>query len=174
MFTNYNINWLLFIKRNVAHLRRKPIRLAWLRALIAPVVNMYLQFMAKRAEVLKRLQYNGQVIYLEKGLNDTFNVNYPATFALPIYIGDPSLTIPEVVFYADTDSMNTPAIYADSDNMTELVIYADIDYYNAYDFIVWVPITLYDFTVNPEKITEIRAFVNLYKQCDKNFNILNY
>lgn len=174
MFTNYNINWSLLIKRNVDPERRKPIRLAWLHALIAPVVNMYLQFMIRRAEVLKRLQYNGQVIYLEKGLNDTFNIDYPATFPLPIYIGDPSLLIPDVVFYADTDSMLIPIMYADSDGMPGLIIYADSDYYNEFDFIVWVPTSLYDFTIVPEKILEIRAFVNLYRQCDKKFNVLNY
>lgn len=174
MFGRYNINWSLFIKRNVDPERRFPKRLAWLNSLIKPVVVIYDLFMEFRNQALNRAQYNAQVIYLEKGLNDTFNPDYPATFFLPIYIYHFNTYIDGPIFYRDSDPVDSIVVYRDSDAANGLIMYRDSDYSGQVDFIVYVPTSLIDFGANPDMITRIKAFVDQYNQADKKFTIENY
>ena len=54
---------------------RKPRLLAWLAALVSPVVWLYQQFLNYRLISLQELSYNGQTAMLEKALNDKLDPN---------------------------------------------------------------------------------------------------
>lgn len=51
----------------------QPKTVAFANALIKPIVDIYERFISLRAEHLKRLYYNSQVVYLEAALNDKFD-----------------------------------------------------------------------------------------------------
>lgn len=53
---------------------RKRKTVAWLQALAEPPVTLHYTFIQKRNADLYKLAHNGQVCYLRKALNDTFDV----------------------------------------------------------------------------------------------------
>lgn len=52
---------------------RKHTLLSWLHALLAPVKRLYMEFLAYRNRVNYQMGHTGQVVYLEKVLNDRFD-----------------------------------------------------------------------------------------------------
>lgn len=70
---NFNINWLKIIKENTPLEYHSVWLFDWLKVLVSPFVKIYQEFLiAYNAYVLK-IRFNGQVIYLEKRLNDRFS-----------------------------------------------------------------------------------------------------
>lgn len=69
----YKINWEAFLQSNVMAPLRKAKRLAWLRVILSPIRRMWDAFTAYRKESLYRVNHTGQVIYLQKALNDAFD-----------------------------------------------------------------------------------------------------
>lgn len=70
---NYNINWTKLVKENLPVFLHQAFRLTWIIALIAPVKKIYVDFLALRDEFIYKVRFNGQVIYLERILNDKFD-----------------------------------------------------------------------------------------------------
>jgi len=189
-FKNYNINWNLFVRRIVDPDRRDAVTIKWIHSLIKILRDIHSQFLIKRNAILFRLLYNSQVFYLEKGLNDYFNSGNPAYSGLGIngnlsiefggtpvgiYIEHTTDFLPDVVIYDESDGFDGVIIYDEGDAPQDgFIIYDENDYYSQFDFIVKVPYSIFDFGVNPEKIDEIRAFVNLYNACGKRYNVINY
>lgn len=52
---------------------RKHTLLSWLHALLAPVKRLYMEFLVYRNRVNYQMYHTGQVVYLEKVLNDRFD-----------------------------------------------------------------------------------------------------
>ncbi len=52
---------------------QKPLMRLWLNALIAPIKELYTQFTDYRQQVNYQIEYSGQVVYLQKVLNDCFD-----------------------------------------------------------------------------------------------------
>lgn len=69
----FNADWYQFILQNVPPPLRKSRRIAWLQVLIAPVAKAMDSMRAFRQIKLYELNHTGQVIYLEKVLNDAFD-----------------------------------------------------------------------------------------------------
>lgn len=80
------INWSRFVAQNIPLWLRKPKRLAWLRVLLTPVRWMWVETEVFREQNLYFLNHTGQVIYLEKVLNDRFDA-----LGRNIYITDGSV-----------------------------------------------------------------------------------
>lgn len=53
---------------------RRRVMFAFIRAMCAPVVELYHAFLASRSEQIFNSAYNGQVCYLRAALNDAFGV----------------------------------------------------------------------------------------------------
>ena len=182
MFNNYNINWSLLIKRIVDPERRDAVALKWIYALLKPIIDAHSDFLAFRAQTMIDLRWNGQTIYLEYGLNFTFNNDLPAyTGSTPtgIYIIQPTDTLNESIWYDETDGVTAEVWYDEADyvadpTLTEVIWYENADFDGVIDFIVRVPIALGDVTTNLVLASEIVAFVNKYKYSGVNFTIENY
>lgn len=54
-------------------LERRHTLLSWLHALLAPVKRVYMEFLIYRDRVNYQMEHTGQVVYLEKVLNDRFD-----------------------------------------------------------------------------------------------------
>lgn len=52
---------------------RRHTMLSWLHALLAPVKRLYMEFLVYRHRVNYQMDHTGQVVYLEKVLNDRFD-----------------------------------------------------------------------------------------------------
>lgn len=105
MFFDLNINELTRLL--TPPLLRQPAILAWLRSLAAPLTRIYTAFSHARSRRLYALAHNGQVVYLQALLNDSFDpdarriivadglhytplyVYQPAEDA-PLYLGQPT------------------------------------------------------------------------------------
>jgi hypothetical protein len=71
---------------------RKAIHYTWLRLLVSPVRWLYEQFIANRTKNLYLLTHNSQVVYLEKVLNDTFDMTNRGIYIVDGPFRDPLYT----------------------------------------------------------------------------------
>jgi hypothetical protein len=148
------------------HLLPPPLRkkrlFAFLRVMVLPFSMLHDRFLAYRRQSLNRLQITGQVIALEKGLNDMFFLT-----GNEIYITD----IPSVDFYLYNDEEPFPGLvmYNDGEEAPHRTYWRN-DGEGRYDgdFIVNVP----SFLKNYEN--EIRIFLDTYKVVGKKYKINIY
>lgn len=71
--TRYRVDFDYLATLLLPSLLRRPRLLAWLHALLAPVRQLYADFLAYQAASFQELAYNGQTIVLEGALNDGFD-----------------------------------------------------------------------------------------------------
>lgn len=180
---NYNINWPLWIARNTDTERRQPKRLAWLHSLITRIRNVHAVFVAFVFNTETQLQYNSQVIYLERALNEKFNSSLPAYSSytpegvsgpIGIYISQATDTIERVYIFNKSESRPKTFIYNKSESEYPTYIYNKSELHDQPDFTINVPIALGDVTTDIALQKAIRAYVNLYRYAGKRFNIINY
>lgn len=69
----YNFNWLLFVRVFLASAIRKPRMIELFDTLVSPVKNLHTSFLAFIVEIIYKLRFNSQIIYLEKRLNDQWD-----------------------------------------------------------------------------------------------------
>jgi hypothetical protein len=69
----YNVNWTLFITQQIWPDRHYQNYLDWVTTLISPLVSLHQLFLVFKTETDTTALYTGQVIYLEKRLNDVFD-----------------------------------------------------------------------------------------------------
>lgn len=138
-----------------------PITKSWLYSLIQPIIELYAIFSSYRIQALYMLSFTGQVIYLEKLLNDTFNNG-----GTGIFIEDGGKIAP---FIFNTEE-NEPDlfIYNTEENEPDFFIYNTEEYPGNVDFIVKVPTALV-FDDN-----HMKSLINKYKLAGKNYTIQTY
>lgn len=158
------INFFRLIEMLLPTFLRKVKHIAFLSAIVTPLDKMY-------AETLYKMQHDGRTIYLEKMLNEHFEVvgydpaNHNATKT--IYIEDvPELDKLyiyqdqelEVIFLNDDDEDNDNDIFLDGSN--ENVV--------TFSWIIFIPDT-YIFEEVP-----LRSLVNTYRYFGKKYKIQTY
>ena len=133
---------------------RRPKLLAFLQALASPIATIHQQWFVKRSDNIYKLKHNGQVCYLRKALNDSF---------------DPSL---RRIRITDGNRFNRQYIYTNGEQQPKFLgkkylrrvgDYAD----TGADFRVLVP-QYFDLTNN---IYQLRALVEFYKLAGKRYLI---
>lgn len=100
---NLNINWPKIIKENLPFFLHRTKRIDFIKALISGVNQIYQEFLVMYQVYVYKIRFNGQVIYLEKILNDKFS---PTSGG--IYIVDAN-TIPKNYLYRKSELK--PPIY---------------------------------------------------------------
>ena len=135
----YSVDWDLFIQRILPWFKRKPIIIAWLRALIKPLKQLNSQFLAYVDDVLYRLAITSQIIYLEKLLNDKFNNGLPARDAsatVGLYDGTPT-----GIYITDPSDLIFPLYIWNKVELRPAIIlynkWRDGKYYGLGDFVVY-------------------------------------
>ncbi len=132
---------------------------AWLKALVSPIVDLYNEFKSYREDILYKLSHNSQVCYIEAVLNDAFDV-----VERRIYISDAG---GEVVTLINRDTDGNSLIINDDAN-GGIIIHNDSAYFGgSYDFIVNIP---YQFT--DAEIYRLKALVDYYKLAGKRYDVV--
>lgn len=150
----YNINWDKLGLLLMPTFLRKDVFADYVKALLSPIRAMYDDWYKMRADNLYKLAHNGQVCYLRKALNDTFDPEERR-----IYIGDG-------VRY------DQPYIYREIEHQPKylgvLYLRHSWDYSDdGFDFRVYVPADIV-----ADKPHELRALVDYYKEGVKRYKIL--
>ncbi len=111
---NFNINWNKIVKENLPVFFHTLFRLNWIKALIKPFKQIHQEFLIIREDYILKVAYNGQTLYLEKLLNDTFDNTLRR-----IYINDYGI-------------INQNYLYKKSELMLPIYLYKNWDYTQAY------------------------------------------
>ena len=147
------INFNQFIQILLPTFLRKPKLLAFLNSIVKPLDSLY-------KETLNKMQHTCQVIYLEKMLNEYFEVpNYNPIYhdsTKIIYIEDAPIP-PTKYIYLDQEIPPNNYLYLGTHYLT-----GDIDHI---DFIVYIPS---NYVFEEDKL---RAIINYYKLAGKKYTI---
>lgn len=159
MFYDFDIyKWGLLILPPV--LRKNRIY-ALLSVLLKPLYDLLQVFKTFRSNTLQRININGQVIYMEKALNDRFLLEYHE-----IYITDTgSEDETSSVLYEDEG--NTMIVYEDGSSSVTYLKGLDEGKIHA-DFVVNVPSFLDDY------IDEIKVIIESNKPAGRSYSINIY
>lgn len=133
---------------------RKPKTVAWLQGITAPLRVLYADFTNNRAANIYKLSHNGQVCYLRKVLNDTF---------------DPSLRRIKIV---DGNRFQREYIYTEAEQQPKylgtIYLRQSGDYSDSgVDFRVLVP-DGFDIARN---FPQMRATIDFYRLASKRYKI---
>lgn len=143
----FEIDWLKLIRRDVPFAVRKPRLLAWLAALISPIIALHNRFLNFRRQTLLDLKVTGQVRILRFYLNERFDLGNER---ITITDGDDNARV-FVFLESENEPLHLPTFLSGS----------------TIDFIVNVPSDLQGLDY------QIRAFLDQFKLASKRYRI-NY
>lgn len=152
----FNIDFSKLILWNIPALLRQTVLFAWLKLLCSPVVQLYDEFMAKRAADLYTLSHDSRVFSIEAVLNDSFD-----NTERRIYITD-GFTKSRLYLYTRTE--DKPLYLNPSIPLYNRGDYAD----TGIDFIVWVPTQV---ALTAQDLIQLNALVLKYKLASKRFKV---
>lgn len=161
----FNIDFSKLVSDLLPWFHRKPVMVAWLKALISPLTSLYTSFLQERTRRLYEASYNGQIAELEYVLNDYY-YNSPTT--RDIYIED-YVGYEDTFIYNVSESLEETVIYNTAENTEpNTIIFNAEEGSGGPDFIVWVPDTLI-FDQN-----YMVSLVTKYKVAGPSFVIMTY
>lgn len=174
----FNINWPLLILRLLPVERRRQMRMEWLRSLLAPFMALYNSFLVYREGTHYKLQFTGQIIYLERLLNDQFNAGNPAydTNGIPIgiYITDPTDNLIPVYVWNKIEVRPPLYLYNASESADPVYLRNQVEFEGNYEYIVNVPIALGNVITDTLLAAKMRGWLNIYNIAGKRYKIINY
>lgn len=144
---------------------RKERMIAWLHALITPIIYLYDKFLGFREDTNYWLHINGQVCYLEKMLNDKYDRDSRRIYIdkgknyEPVFIyQEPEADAPLFTFLEAEENETPPYLYVDNETTSSNC-----------DFIIMVPVELRPDDVNKlnKKELELNTLVSMYALPDK-------
>lgn len=197
----YNVNWKRFVRFLTPNFMRQLRQIAWLEVLVSQVKSLHIGFLLFREEIIYKLRFNSQIIYLEKRLNDKWDNtnrgiyientadidrNYlynkielrPKTFLHNKYDPNRTYIIGDWVVYkrrvykaVDVIPLNWPPDLNPSEWQNRR---ERTWFYNQSEYI-----SAFDFIVWVPvavvfDINEMKAVINLYKLAGKRYQILTY
>lgn len=156
----YTINYRKLVVWLVPQLLRKARMVAWLMALVSPMVWIYNQLLGLRKIILYKLTITPQVVYLEKMLNDRYD-----TSDRRIYINDGQEYTSLPVFQRE-EAKPVFMFRKTEEGVLQTLLYTKSETAQfTYDFIIHIPVFV-SFDVN-----ELTALVNSYKLAGKSYKI---
>ncbi|MCX6232120.1 MAG: hypothetical protein NTZ33_11305 [Bacteroidetes bacterium] len=158
----FNIDFNILINLFLPYALRQLVLTAWIKCLIAPIKSIYNDFKTYRDLCNVKLQFTGQVIYLEKMLNDYYSETI-------IYIEDAANIDYEFV-YNKSEGLPAEFVYNKSESMPSVFVKNKSELEVSYHFIVKIPSALYA-SLGASGLNKMRAIINMYKIGGKNFLI---
>ena len=135
---------------------------AWIKVILSPVQSLITLYDAYVLNKRNELKYNGQVMYLERCLNDKFD-----PINRGIYIDDAVASgIVPVFIYNVAENQETVVIYEANETEATTIIYENNELYGE-DFVVFVPVSVSNLIGH----RRIKAVVDFYKITSKSFKI---
>jgi hypothetical protein len=157
----FKIDYYKLVRLLLPIILRQPIVIAFLESAVSPVDMLHILFSNNRDDNLYRLSITPQVCYLEKALNDRFDVGDRR-----IYIGD-GVFYEELFLYTDAENKDE-FIYAETENKNMYIYTGSETGSESVDFIVNVPA---DLKYNEP---EMKAIIDMYKLASKKYSINKY
>jgi hypothetical protein len=157
----FSINYDIIIELLLPVWLRQPKHLAFLKAVLKPLKQIYNAFVAYRTNTLRSISHTGQVIYIERLLNGDATAQYP------IYLSDSDDERLDDYIYNQSEGQLPIYLYQDSASLP-VEVKNEVEYENIDDFVVKVP------EVPPMSDTEIRNIVEKYKPAGKRYSIQTY
>lgn len=145
---------------------RKVTFIDWLEVLFKPLEEVNLSLKALRKEAIYKVTHNGQVVYLQKVLNDSFDKEFRR-----IKITD-SFEVNPTWIYPEADELPV-YVYADAESSPRYVYDDSIFDTSTFDFNILIPSDLRP--VSAEDIInlelQIKSLTNYYKLASKRYQI---
>lgn len=149
----YSVDWNRLVVLLLPTSLRKAKLVAFVQALVAPIIQVHYSWLLKRNEDLYKMQHTGQVCRLRKVLNDQLDVSLRR-----IYINDGN-AFPRKYIY--TRAENKPVFIG------KTFIYQNDEYTNTgVDFTVFVPSEI----INTE-VFKLKALIEFYKLAGKRYKL---
>lgn len=143
----------------IPHYLRNAAHWAWLKSLHAPLAWLNNRFDIQRATNIYQLGITPQVVFMEKALNDRFDlalrriVIVDAVHHTPIYIYQEA-ELRDLYIYQEAEAL-------------DVYIYQGAEYGdNGYDFVVEYPAVL---VLTAGELDEMRGMLNFYKLVQKRY-----
>ena len=160
MANNYNWNIENLIYFFMPNIKKFPKRFAWIKALLWPLNELHGFFLQYVIDKRYELDFTGQVISLERLLNDKYDDTLRRIFIS-------SAVATEAYFFDEDDDFDTDIFLFDEDDSPEDT---DIFLFDGFDSGVS------NFTINiPSDVVfteaELRALINKYKLAGKYYTI---
>lgn len=150
----YKVNYRKLAIENTPTFLRKEVLVAFIHILKSPIISIYNNWLKMRKAQLYKIEHTGQVCYLRKSLNDSFDVSLRR-----IYIGNGNQYKRQYIY---TRAEGKPK-YLGKMYLRSRTDYAD----TGVDFIVFVPGSIVD-----TKIHELNAHIDFYKEGVKRYKIV--
>ncbi|TXI13513.1 MAG: hypothetical protein E6Q66_10000 [Pedobacter sp.] len=154
----FTLDYRRLIKMLLPAALRKEQMVLWLHALLAPVMRLYLEFLRYRHLVNYRMEHTGQVIYLEKILNERFD------------------TASKQIFIDDGTKYDTINIFLTAEKkpkyLGKIYLYDHLAYgETGADFQVHIPEDIPIWT-DSGLMAECRSLLNYYKLAGKRYKLI--
>lgn len=138
---------------------------AWLMVLLTPIRSLYDKKQLWRSQIRYNMQHNGQVIYLEKVLNEYYLIagynHQDHQNTKLIYIGAGEQ--PNQLYIYTIPELQPVPIYTTAENQP-LFIYTESEMNAQYaEFIVWVPVSLLYIEAEMRALIDYYIDTKLYK-----------
>lgn len=138
---------------------RLQVLVAYLRALIFPLDQLYYTWYLWRESNLYKVEHTGQVCSLRKSLNDSFDPSLRR-----IYIGEGNI-FETLYIYTEAEAQQV-YVHTDAEEPTLWLRTDDETADTGLDFIVWVPQEIYD-----TQIHGLKFHIDFYKSGGKRYSI---
>lgn len=156
----YSINYIAFFKLLLPVEHRTARIMAYLEALITPLLNLHYTWRQNRTANIYKLEHNGQVCYLRGALNDTFDADLRR-----IYIGEGELYD---TLYIYTEGENQDLyVHTETEPDTQWIRTEAETADTGVDFIVFVPTSL----IQAQEL-EIRGLIDFYRAAGRRYIII--
>jgi hypothetical protein len=161
----YNIDFRRLATLLTPTFLRKVKFIDWLETLLKPLEEVNFSFKQFRKDSIYKVTHNGQVVYLQKVLNDSFDNEFRRIKIKDSFENDPTWIYPQA-------NENPTYIY---DQNSPTFLYDNSIFNNIeVDFVLSIPSGLKPFNEYDQRILEIqiKSIVNYYKLASKRFKIL--
>lgn len=160
----YSLDFNKIIRRYLATWFR-PVRYAWLSSLVSPLYisadNMFVKY---RQDALERANYNCQTIVLQEVLNKILATGSPNA----IYIKNADEFVEQV--YINNEAEGYEGVPLNNEGSGEpLFIFNEYEFAQTFDFVVYVPQSVYN-----QSLDLVKSIVNRYKLAGMKYQIIYY
>lgn len=159
----YNVDFIKLARLLLPPMLRTKKLFALLCVLISPLLYVYSLFTDYRKRVTKRLNMSGQVLYLEKVLNDEFYLSKQE-----IYIT--GVKHPVLYLYKKGEQQSIAFLYKQEMEGNKVYVKEESEGNYSGDFIVYVP----SFLNSDSYLNTIRTILNYYKPAGRSYKIEVY
>lgn len=161
----FNINFTYLIMNLIPPILRRTKQVAWLQVITSYLLIIYNAYIVYRNQTVQYQNFTGQVIYLEKRLNDYFD-----TFG--IFISDGEILEQNYIYNFVEDAL-PDTLFNFSENKPDYFLFNGKEYDTSPDFIVNIRSNFYN-QMTETKINEMINLINYYLVFGKKFIINPY